>query len=609
MPVDNIDVKDAVGVTRNVRAITALGQGTKAASRSVTMASDQEPIDQRITTSASAVAAGIFAGITGYGILRTSPESTTIFTDPFDGGTIDTTNRWAVTGTTASQASGVLTIANGTTASAFGALTSMPTFPPPGLTFLGVGCALKLETTTIQTNTHRFFGLGTANLNTTVAPLTDAIGFEIGTDGLLYGVVYANTVRTATAAFTIPVDGAYHKYLFVYRADTIIFYRDSTDVPVGFLSYTLPNVQTLPMRVHCINGATPPASAPTFLVQAVGINDTGRNAQSISDGVAPWRKATVNSSGALSVNPPVATASGTITTQNLNPGGVATAGSAVELTVDGTGGIALQITGTWTGGLNLQVTADGTNWITSAGGNNYVFTDLATGLQYVIIPSASVSVFKAEAIGWLKARITSLTAQTGSAVITMRAVPLTNLVTLNNSIPTGNNIVGSLAPNQSINIAQTGATNVATNNGTASAGCLRVAIASNCTANSNPYLMTAVPSASQGASTTHHLISAASTNATSVKASNGTISSGCVSNLNAAARYFKLYNKASAPTVGTDTPVLTLYLRPTANEQIPTGEGGFRLSTGIAYALTTGIAVADTGAVAASEHSVHIAYT
>lgn len=34
------------------------------------------------------------------------------------------------------------------------------------------------------------------------------------------------------------------------------------------------------------------------------------------------------------------------------------------------------------------------------------------------------------------------------------------------------------------------------------------------------------------------------------------------SNINAAARYLKLYNKASAPTVGTDTPVLTIPLPP-----------------------------------------------
>lgn len=99
------------------------------------------------------------------------------------------------------------------------------------------------------------------------------------------------------------------------------------------------------------------------------------------------------------------------------------------------------------------------------------------------------------------------------------------------------------------------------------------------------------------------LLSAASTNATSLKASAGTLYSLYVVNLNAAVRYLKFYNKASAPTVGTDTPVATFPIPASA-----TGAGfsinldpGFDFSTGIAYALTTGIADADTAAVAANE--------
>lgn len=167
----------------------------------------------------------------------------------------------------------------------------------------------------------------------------------------------------------------------------------------------------------------------------------------------------------------------------------------------------------------------------------------------------------------------------------------------------------TLAANQSCNIAQINGVAVTTGNGVAGTGVQRVVLASDNTANSNPFLFTPVPSAAQGASTTYHAISAASTNATSVKASAGTINDGCVSNINAAARYFKLYNKASAPTVGTDTPILTLLLPPNSNTPIPTGGLGLRCSTGVAYAITTGIAVADTGAVAASEHSVHLNYT
>ena len=128
------------------------------------------------------------------------------------------------------------------------------------------------------------------------------------------------------------------------------------------------------------------------------------------------------------------------------------------------------------------------------------------------------------------------------------------------------------------------------------------------TDNAGRVQVTPAPSASVGASTTHHAISAASTNATSVKASAGTINGGIVCNANAAARFFKLYNKASAPVVGTDAPVLTLLVPAGGSVAIPAGAFGLRCATGIAYALTTGMAVADTGAVGAADLSVHLSY-
>lgn len=94
--------------------------------------------------------------------------------------------------------------------------------------------------------------------------------------------------------------------------------------------------------------------------------------------------------------------------------------------------------------------------------------------------------------------------------------------------------------------------------------------------------------------------SAASTNATVAKASAGEVFMAVGYNANAAARYLKIYNKATAPTVGTDTPILTLPLVPQAGFafDFPTG---FALATGISYALTTGAADADTGAVSAAD--------
>jgi hypothetical protein len=111
-------------------------------------------------------------------------------------------------------------------------------------------------------------------------------------------------------------------------------------------------------------------------------------------------------------------------------------------------------------------------------------------------------------------------------------------------------------------------------------------------------------SAASGGYTPGKLISAASTNATSIKASAGTIGYITASSINAAARYLKVYDKASAPTVGTDIPVHTFLIPGNTagtgtNITLPPQGAAFTL--GIAIAITTGVADADSGAVAASE--------
>lgn len=110
------------------------------------------------------------------------------------------------------------------------------------------------------------------------------------------------------------------------------------------------------------------------------------------------------------------------------------------------------------------------------------------------------------------------------------------------------------------------------------------------------------------ASTPSFTISAASTNATSLKASAGVVYAIQAFNINAAIRYLKLYNKASAPTVGSDTPVKVLAIPPGSGFVLSFGPSGVSFTTGIAWALTTGITNADTGAVAASEILVNIDY-
>lgn len=106
---------------------------------------------------------------------------------------------------------------------------------------------------------------------------------------------------------------------------------------------------------------------------------------------------------------------------------------------------------------------------------------------------------------------------------------------------------------------------------------------------------------------TYHKISAASTNADTVKASAGVVTGYYLVNTTASFRYVKLYNKASNPTVGTDTPrvVLGIPAVSAANISLDTPVA---FETGIAIAIVTGIADSDATAAAANDVAVSLFY-
>lgn len=75
-----------------------------------------------------------------------------------------------------------------------------------------------------------------------------------------------------------------------------------------------------------------------------------------------------------------------------------------------------------------------------------------------------------------------------------------------------------------------------------------------------------------------------------------------VSGLNASAstKFLKLYNKATAPTVGTDVPVLTLAL-PVGAFSYNLPPEGVKFPLGIGYGLTGAAPDNDTTALAAAD--------
>lgn len=113
---------------------------------------------------------------------------------------------------------------------------------------------------------------------------------------------------------------------------------------------------------------------------------------------------------------------GTISAQNSNGAGVATANSAVELDLGGNfNTVGIQVTGTYAvSALSVQYTIDGTNWITIAGtvvGNS--IENIADGTAAATIAAAAVGIRRIRSAGMGKIRVTALGAITGSAVVTL----------------------------------------------------------------------------------------------------------------------------------------------------------------------------------------------
>jgi hypothetical protein len=100
-----------------------------------------------------------------------------------------------------------------------------------------------------------------------------------------------------------------------------------------------------------------------------------------------------------------------------------------------------------------------------------------------------------------------------------------------------------------------------------------------------------------GFNTFHSLSCAATTNATSVKASAAQLGFLSLTNNSASWAYFHLVNKASAPTVGTDAGVLNIGVAPNSTLDCSTSFCGIRMSLGLAYYVSTGPTSLDTGAL------------
>jgi hypothetical protein len=164
----------------------------------------------------------------------------------------------------------------------------------------------------------------------------------------------------------------------------------------------------------------------------------------------------------------------------------------------------------------------------------------------------------------------------------------------------------SITANSAVNVAQVAGTTTAVNAGTNSAGVQRVTLATDQTTLTNTIGNVGVVPVTSGGLTTFHLVSAATTNATNVKASAGQLYGWYIYNSNAAARKVAFHNSAGTPTAGASI-FFAIVIPPTsaANVEYTTG---IAFGTGIAITTVTDLTDAGATAVAASDLIINLVY-
>jgi hypothetical protein len=273
--------------------------------------------------------ATVFAG----GMLRVKEDSAQILQYGFDTTTLDVTNTFKPTVTSggATGATSQLTctiLQTGTTANGQTYLESAVAFNPTNPGWLEFYTGINIPFPTVV-NQYFFWGLGTSpGSPTAAAPLTNACGFEVFTDGKMYAVTYQSGARVVVKDLSIatgnskqPQDSSVHKYFVFYKGDNIYWCIDSPDLVVAstLTGAPGPDVNILPVKFAAIAGSVAPLSSGSLQINTLTMADTARNNFQIADATFPWRQATVTAGGALWIAP----TDGTKTTYSATSTGIA----------------------------------------------------------------------------------------------------------------------------------------------------------------------------------------------------------------------------------------------------------------------------------------------
>ena len=238
--------------------------------------------------------------------------------------------------------------------------------------------------------------------------------------------------------------------------------------------------------------------------------------------------------------------------------------------------VSVSNTSTMTGGvLTFEVSPDGTNWFQVAMGRIDSFTvETSYSLTTIANRAWSTSV---DAFTNFRVRLSTAITGTGTATVIIAA----QLFAIEPVVTIGQSVAASLQTTSTI---------------------ASIAAGTNLIGKMNLTTQTT------GGATSFTQISAASTNATNVKASAGVLYMLTATNNSATVAFLKMYNKASAPTVGTDVPVMTFMLPSNGGITVPIPSTGITFTAGIGYALTALTTTADTTAVALNQVQLNGAF-
>ena len=276
-------------------------------------------------------------------------------------------------------------------------------------------------------------------------------------------------------------------------------------------------------------------------------------------------------------------------------------GQSVALPLGGQGGCVVQLTGTFVATVQLEGSADGTNY------QNLTGLPIGAGttpINTMTVPG--ITSLSCSGLTHVRARVTAFTS--GTIVVTLRAAPapIAMLVAggqLDRLIAgTSASSIGKAEDNVAAS-GDTGVMILGVRRDTVSvAPTSATGDYSEIAVNASGFVgVTSIASGQSTGWTRTRLVCAGTNNATNVKASAGNLDPGVIANKAASARYVKWYDKATAPTVGTDVPVLTIPVAAGALLVVTFDLIPWTFTTGIGFGIVTGFDDSDNVAPTAGD--------